>query len=610
MFSQYARMLSLALWRLVTAVSVNHFASATYLIIMSIELSASKDELRTAFFQLETRQNIAELLEVTEKQLNFYLYILPEHKRYKRFEISKKRGGSREIFAPATALKIVQRKLNQVLQSVYDAKPSAHGFVLEKSILSNAEPHARKRYVLNLDLKDFFPSINFGRVRGLFMAYPYFRNHEVATTLAQICCFNNYLPQGAPTSPTVSNMICAKLDSELQRLAKEHRSTYTRYADDISFSTSRPKFPSALAYLSDETGKIEIGDELKNIIQENGFVINDRKSRLQPYSRRQEVTGLTVNVFPNVRRDYIREIRGMLHAWEKYGYKAAESTYRQKYAVRHPEKERENISFLRVVQGKLNFLKMVRGENNRIYLNLVKWFWKLAPELAKPEVIAPPPLAKPMIYTEGKTDWKHLKTAFSSLKKMGMFMQLDVQFLEYGNETPMGDGELLKMCQTWSKMPHETPQIFVFDRDKPDLVKQVTDSAKPFKSWGNNVFSFAIPVPTHRIGLGDVCIEFYYQDKDIKRADEAGRRIFLSDEFEVKNNKHKSLDVYTTNPKIRKMTIIDSQVFDFASGDSVALSKDRFAELIANGSPQFQNVDFSEFSKIFDVVVTILHEKP
>ncbi len=576
---------------------------------MSTQLSASKDELRAAFFQLESRQDIAEILDISVKQLNYYLYILPEHLRYKRFEIPKKRGGSREIFAPATALKIVQQKLNQVLQSVYEAKPSAHGFVPEKSILSNAQPHARKKYVLNLDLKDFFPSINFGRVRGLFMGYPYYRNHEVATTLAQICCFNGYLPQGAPTSPVVSNMICAKLDAQLQRVAKKYRGTYTRYADDITFSTSRPKFPSALAYLSDETGKIEIGDELKNIIQENWFEIHDRKTRLQPYSKRQEVTGLTVNVFPNVKRDFVREIRGMLHAWDKYGYEAAEKTYRQKYAGNHPEHERESISFLRVLQGKLNFLKMVKGENNRVYLNLVKWFWKLAPELAKPEIIAPPLLAKPMIYTEGKTDWKHLKTAFSALKKLGMFLQLDVQFLEYGDETPMGDSELLKMCQAGSKMPHETPQIFIFDRDKPDIVRQVTDSNNSYKSWGNNVFSFAIPVPAHRTDLGDVCIEFYYQDKDIKRTDETGHRLFLSDEFDTKNNKHKSLNVYTTNPKIRKMTIIDSQVFEFASGESIALSKDMFAELIANGNPHFQNVDFSEFGKVFDVIVTILSRK-
>ena len=581
---------------------------------MSTELSASNAELSAAFFQLDSRQHITEVLEISEKQLNYYLYIIPEHERYKRFEISKKRGGSRVIFAPATSLKVVQQKLNQVLQSIYKVKPSAHGFVPDKSILSNALPHVRKKYVLNLDLKDFFSSINFGRVRGLFMAIPYSRNHEVATTLAQICCFNGYLPQGAPTSPIVSNMICAKLDSQLQKLAKEHRSTYTRYADDITFSTSRPKFPPALAHFSDETGKLEIGDELKTIIHENGFEINERKNRLQPFSRRQEVTGLTVNVFPNVKRNYVREIRGMLHAWQQYGYDAAETTYRTKYAGKHPENEREQISFKRVVQGKLNFLKMVKGENNRVYVNLLKWFWQLAPELAKVEIVAPPPLPKPIIYTEGKTDWKHLKMAFASLKSLGMFRELDVQFDEYDDQTQMGHGELLKMCSTYCKRQNSQPNIFIFDRDVPSVLNDVMEKDKNYKKWGNNVFSFAIPVPAHRANTTDVCIELYYQDKDIKRKDANGRRLFLSDEFDSNNNSHKSInEVYTISTKTRRpigVTIIDSQVYNFFTKESIALSKDNFAELIVNNDPSFQNVDFSEFSKIFDVVTTVLRENP
>jgi RNA-directed DNA polymerase len=576
---------------------------------MSTKLSASSTELRAGFFQLETRRDIAELLEITHRQLNYYLYIIPEHQRYKHFYVSKKDGGIREIYAPATSLKIVQQKLNQVLQSVYVVKPSAHGFLPEKSILSNALPHAKKRFVLNLDLKDFFPSINFGRVRGLFMHTPYNRNHEVATTLAQICCFNDYLPQGAPTSPIVSNMICAKLDAQLQRLAKEHRSTYTRYADDITFSTSRPNFPKGLAYFSDETGKLEIGDELKAIVDDNWFEINTRKNRLQPYSKRQEVTGLTVNIFPNVRRDYVREIRGMLHAWQRYGYGAAEKTYRTKYAGKHPPEKLEYISFKKVIQGKLDFLKMIKGENNRVYVNLLKWFWLLAPELAKPEIVSPPPFPKPTIYTEGKTDWKHLKTAYSFLKKMGMFVGMDIQFFEYGDETQMGDGELIKMCNAFCKVANQQPAIFIFDRDKLDIVNQVLEKDKPYKSWGNNVFSLAIPVPAHRADVQDVCIELYYQDKDIKRKDGNGRRLFLGDEFDSSNNSHKTLrGVYTTKPKIRKSAVIDNHVYDISTRENIALSKDNFAELISNNDPNFHDVDFSEFSKIYDVIVAILRE--
>src|SRR5690606_8958560 len=131
-----------------------------------------------------------------------------------------------KLSIPTESLKIIQQKLNQVLQLVYKPKLSTHGFVNNRSIVTNADAHIKKkkhRYILNVDIKDFFPSINFGRVRGMFMAPPYNQPEHVATVLAQICCSNNELPQGAPTSPIVSNMICAQMDSQLQQLAKPHR---------------------------------------------------------------------------------------------------------------------------------------------------------------------------------------------------------------------------------------------------------------------------------------------------------------------------------------------------------------------------------------------------
>lgn len=578
---------------------------------MSIELSSNPQDLRSAFYNLQTRQDIANLLEISEKQLIYYLYIIPEERRYKYFKIPKKLGGSREILAPASALKIIQQKLNQVLQSVYKVRPSVHGFIPGRSIVTNSLLHVRKRYVLNIDLKDFFPTINFGRVRGLFMAPPYNRNPEVATILAQICCYRGSLPQGAPTSPIVSNMICSKLDSQMQKLAKVHRSTYSRYADDISISTSRPVFPKGLGYFSNETGELIIGDELKTVITQNGFNINEQKNRLQHYSKRQEVTGLTVNIFPNVKRQYVREIRGMLHAWERYGYEAAESTFRTKYANKHPEHKREVISFKRVVEGKLNYLKMVKGESNIVYVNLLTWYWRLSPNSGKHEVHLPKILQKPIIFTEGKTDYKHLQVAFSKLLKLGFF-KLDIQFEEYGDQRQMGYGELLKMCQTYCLRTNNQPNILIFDRDVHKILNDVTDEESGYKNWGNNVFSFAIPIPAHRVNNSDICIELYYQDKDIKRKDIYGRRLFLSDEFNEKNGLHKSLiGVYTRSNKINNIngvTIIDSQVFNSDTGESLALSKDGFAEYIKNSDPNFQNFDFSEFKKIFDVIIKILSE--
>lgn len=272
---------------------------------MSESLSKPSYEIRDEFLKLQTRDDIAKLLGVTTKQLNFHLYVLPVEKKYKIFSIPKKSGGTRQISAPASPIKVIQRTLKEILETVYKPKPATQGFVSDRSIVTNARLHKKRRYVLNIDLDNYFPTIHFGRVRGMFMGNPYNLNNEVATILAQICCHEGALPQGAPTSPIISNMICAQLDAKLQQLAKKQQCTYSRYADDITFSTNRSKFPTALAHLSD-IGQIEIGDELSSVIEANGFQINTKKTRLQVKQQRQEVTGLTVNKYPNVERRYVK----------------------------------------------------------------------------------------------------------------------------------------------------------------------------------------------------------------------------------------------------------------------------------------------------------------
>ncbi|MFM7372884.1 MAG: reverse transcriptase domain-containing protein, partial [Sphaerospermopsis kisseleviana] len=104
-------------------------------------------------------------------------------------------------------------------------------------MVTNAKNHCNKKFVLNLDIKDFFPTITQQRIRGVMMSPPYNLPSQIATTISHICCYEGKLPQGAPTSPIISNIVCAKLDSELRLLAKQNKCFYTRYADDITFST-------------------------------------------------------------------------------------------------------------------------------------------------------------------------------------------------------------------------------------------------------------------------------------------------------------------------------------------------------------------------------------
>lgn len=350
---------------------------------LSPQLTREPEELERLFFSLHTPQDVSDLLEVPYEHLVYILYWGRRRYPYRTFHIRKKSGGLREISAPHPSLQILQSKLNGVLQLAYARKPSAHGFVTGRSILSNAHPHVGRRFVLNVDLENFFPSINFGRVRGMFMAKPYNLHPSVATVLAQICCHEGHLPQGAPTSPIVSNIVCAKLDSELQRLAKTYRCTYTRYADDITFSTTLPKFPRQLATPATglARGGLILGPELLSVIKSNGFRVNANKQRLQFRDQHQEVTGLTVNRFPNVRRRFVKQVRAMLHAWAKYGLEGAEREFRERYdrPSRRPGAERP--SFGRVLRGKLDFLKMVKGEDDPIYRRFRKQLHALDPDL-------------------------------------------------------------------------------------------------------------------------------------------------------------------------------------------------------------------------------------
>ena len=217
------------------------------------------------------------------------------------------------------------------------------------------------------------------------MATPYDVPERAATVLAHMCCFENELPQGAPTSPIVSNMVCGKLDSELHRLARRNRCVYTRYADDLSFSPWNPsigRFPSALAEIDFIDGKMDVlpGEGLKRVIGEAGFKINPAKVRLMRASKSQVVTGLQVNSHVNVRQRWLRELRGVLHAWERYGLEQAQEVFHRKYWRKRPNLRSGDdcgppLDY--VVAGKLAFLRQVRGHRDPRYRWLCNWYDRL-----------------------------------------------------------------------------------------------------------------------------------------------------------------------------------------------------------------------------------------
>src|SRR6266446_8198131 len=208
--------------------------------------------------------DVAKLLDFKPKAVSYILYKHPEATKYKTFQIPKRNGGQRTIKAPVDALKLLQRRLSDLLQDCVDeintAKQrkdrAAHGFKRKRSIITNARQHRHRRWVFNLDLEDFFPSINFGRVRGFLLKNRDFELHEdVATVIAQIACHENALPQGSPCSPVISNLIAHILDVRLVHLAASARCVYSRYADDLTFSTNHRQFPPDIAVSSSTAGE-------------------------------------------------------------------------------------------------------------------------------------------------------------------------------------------------------------------------------------------------------------------------------------------------------------------------------------------------------------------
>lgn len=323
--------------------------------------------------------NVEELglfLGVNQEDMLKYLY--SKANKYRTFDIDKKNGKKRKIVSPVKKLKELQYKVKEALEVFYKPKLCNNGFIKKRNVVTNAIPHLRKEFVLNIDLNDYFGSITFGRVKRLFQSYPLELNHSVATVLAHICCYEGSLPQGAPTSPIVSNMITFKLDNTLRALALSCSCSYSRYADDITFSfTNRERsLPREVAFYKNE--ELVLGEHLKTIIEENGFSINDDKTRMQHRTQRQSVTNITVNEKINVNRRFIRSTSAMLNAFIKYGAIKAEKEHFSKYhkgfeAARHKIKlgSAPGTLFTQKVRGRLNYIRMVRGDTCNVWRKLM-----------------------------------------------------------------------------------------------------------------------------------------------------------------------------------------------------------------------------------------------
>lgn len=484
------------------------------------------EQIRTAFGKMQSREDLLQVLNEAKplvfgdnavpfelKQLTWYANPKLGRKRYAEFKIKKKSGAERSIHAPIKGLKALQKTLSFVLQCVYEPHNAAMGFVRDKSIVDNAKLHVGSKYVYNIDLKDFFPSIDQARVWKCLKLKPfdlkekasnlpkkpmprfqvfmgtknyanpnkkseqifhykydgfYFRKglkklplksgetieyavncingeangsielylerssfesvrnalqknnaekdpttaslshvfiqlidlHQkklaakdnrstLANVIASICCTEmeverkneteewekvkrNVLPQGAPTSPILTNIVCQKLDFLLTGVAKRFGLKYSRYADDITFSSMHNVYQHDSEFLK----------ELHRIIAEQNFHIKESKTRLQKDGYRKEVTGLLVNEKVNVQQGYIKQLRMWLYYWETYGYERAAGFFLQQYIADKGHVKNGKPDMANVISGKLDYLKMVKGADNELYQKLKARFEKISGKVA------------------------------------------------------------------------------------------------------------------------------------------------------------------------------------------------------------------------------------
>ena len=339
--------------------------------ITDLTLKESNEELLKSnnLFLIKDSKDLANKMGINLKQLRFLTYTqkLSNRTDYIRFKMAKKTGGFREISAPKPRLKRLQYWILENILNKVSVSEQTHGFVSKRSIVSNATPHIGKSVVINCDLQNFFPTLSYPRVKGLFKSLGY--SVEVATILAiltteaeqkeiildgeklYLYTRNRYLPQGSPASPMISNLICRKMDKRMQGIATTLNFTYTRYADDMTFSANEYPNINKILYW------------IKGISQEEGFILHPDKTRIMKKGSCQEVTGVVVNEKASVNKKELKKFRALLYQIEQSGIEG-----------KSWQGKSENL--ISVIWGYANFIKMVDAKNGAKYIAQVKAIMK------------------------------------------------------------------------------------------------------------------------------------------------------------------------------------------------------------------------------------------
>lgn len=303
------------------------------------------------------------------------LYAVSNHteKHYRQVHIPKKKGGMRRLCVPDDLLCTIQKNILRNVLCDFFVSSYAAAYKKKTSILDNVMPHVGAKQIVKLDIKDFFENISYLLVYQHAFPATYFPP-AIRRILAELCCYRDYLPQGAPTSPAVSNLVMKPFDEYMGAWCQERDICYTRYCDDLTFSWKNVEEDKKMT----DTGTLI--KKVRGFLQVYGFELNNKKTRILARNVRQSVTGIIVNEKAQVSREYRRALRQELYYCRKFG---VESHLRRKYAECDGSKERtgkqnENIEFdetknfeqkilcrkyLQNLLGKINYVCLVNPED-------------------------------------------------------------------------------------------------------------------------------------------------------------------------------------------------------------------------------------------------------
>lgn len=308
----------------------------------------------------KTLTQLASLLNSTKNQLNLFSF----NPIYYHFQVPKKSGNFRQIEAPSLELKTLQRNLNFYLQSVYYLNQTkvSYGFIIKvaggksiKDIYTNALNHLGHPFMMNADFKDFFHQITQKDVTNIFKSQLFNFDTYTAHTLAKICCYNNRLPMGAPTSPVLSNLYAISLDNDLCQWASSKNITFTRFVDDLTFSSNCPFTPV-------------IFDQIQDISTKYHLLFNSEKTKFYSEKDVKKVTGLILNDTVDIDKTYYdeleKDITRLKNVMEVYNITG----------------KVQNITFLKTFKqelfGKINFIGTIEGKESKEYLYYLNSYYE------------------------------------------------------------------------------------------------------------------------------------------------------------------------------------------------------------------------------------------